>query len=691
MDRAIARIVHLFVQSVDARLGLDSIFGRKSVGGWLDTPQVILARKRRNRWLLGAVLVCLALMIGFGLWVSFRLGGVQLTEWIDDLGEAAAALVAAVVCLVAAWRHAGRFRAAWALIGGSALTWFCGEAVWSYYELGLGQQVPFPSAADAGFLGAVPLAIAGVLLFTGTQILQPGTTQKRRRAITAITFATVLDGAIIAGSLIAVSWVTVLEPIFMAGGDTLFSTLLSLAYPISDIVILTMLLLLLGSRQNAPDRIRLLLLSAGLLANLLADSGFAYLTATKGYGPAQPIDTGWVAGYLLIALAGLRASLMPVSSAHSQDQRMARWRLLLPYLPVAGAVVASLTDTVLTGSVDKFLFYDLTAVVVLVAVRQFLMLAENVGLNVALKEQTAALQKREEQLRSLVEHSSDAATLADREGVIQFQSGSVQRMFAYASGELVGTRLADLVFPADRPALDECLADALKASARPKSVRCRLKHKLGSWSDCEVTITNLLYLPSVEALVINVRDISDRKLLEEKVSHQADHDELTNLANRSAFRRALEQALGGAELRVTVLLIDVDDFRAINTELGSEVGDQLLVAVGARLEQNTPPGALLARLRSDEFAILLPATPIEDAAPIADSILQQFRAPFLAVEREVSLPVTIGGAGVMSGHESATELLRNADVALEAAKASGKARYQRYAPKARETGRAEAA
>jgi diguanylate cyclase (GGDEF)-like protein len=83
-------------------------------------------------------------------------------------------------------------------------------------------------------------------------------------------------------------------------------------------------------------------------------------------------------------------------------------------------------------------------------------------------------------------------------------------------------------------------------------------------------------------------------------------------------------------LRVTVLLIDVDNFRAINTELGSEVGDQLLVAVGARMAQNTPPGALLARLRSDEFAILLPATPIEDVAPVADSILRQFRAPFLS-------------------------------------------------------------
>ena len=599
---------------------------------------------------------------------------------IDHFGVPVVALIAAIACLVAGRRHTGRFRAAWTLIGASAFTWFGGAAVRSYFELGATGQVPVPSAADAGYLGAVPLTIAGLLLFAGA-----------RRVSAQLAIAAVLDGAVIAGSLIAVSWVTVLGPVYLTGGDSLLSGLVRIAHPISDVVMLTALVLLVRSRAKTLDRSSRFLLAAGLLAILLADSGFAYVTTTAAEGAVQPVEMGWLGGFVLIALAGLRACLTPVSSARSQEQRMTRLRVLVPIVPVAGAVAAAVTHRLLTGSVDDFLFYDMMVVVVLLAVRQVMMVTENVGLNKALKDQTTALQKREEQLRSLVEHSSDAATLADREGVIQFQSGSVQRMFAYGAGELVGTRLVDLVFPGDRAAVIKCLEDALKASARPKSVNSRLRHKLGSWTDCEITITNLLYLPSVEALVINVRDITDRKLLEEKVIHQADHDPLTNLANRSAFRRALEKAVDGSALLAAVLLIDLDDFKGINLALGSELGDQLLAAVGARLEQNSPPGSLVARLRSDEFAILLPGMNMGEAETVAKSLLEQFRGPFRTPQRDVVLPVTIGVAALVSGHETASELLRNADLALQAAKSSGKARYQRFEPGMRLPGKAEAA
>lgn len=636
------------------------------------------AAKGLNGRFAVAVLICGALTAAFGLGVGFGFGGPLASQWVGGLGKAVAALLASVLCLLAARRQAGRVRVAWALFGGSSLAWFGGQAVRSYYELGPGQQLPFPSPADAGFLGAALLGVAGVFVFAATQSRNP-------------VLATLLDGAIITSSLIAVSWVVLLEPVYLGGGDTMSSRLISLAYPMGDIVMLSMLILLIASRVKAPNRAGLLLLAAGLLANILVGGAFTYLTAIKGITPATSIDAVWVAGYLLIALAGLRAWSMPASDARSQDQRMTRWRVFIPYVAVAGAVAASLAARVLTGSVDDVLLYDLMVIVVLVAVRQFLTLSENRGLNSALREQTAALHKREEQLRSLVEHSSDAATLADRDGVIHFQSGSVQRMFAYAPGELVGTRLVDLVFPADRPAVLKCLEDALKASARPKSVNSRIRHKLGSWTDCEITITNLLYLPSVEALVINVRDISERKLLEEKVIHQADHDSLTNLANRSAFRRALEKAVDGSALLAAILLIDLDDFKGINLALGSDLGDQLLAAVAARLEQNAPPGALAARLRSDEFAILLPGTNITEAEALAERILEQFRAPFPTPERNVILPVSIGVAAVTSGQETASELLRNADLALQAAKGKGKAKYQRFDPAMRQTGRAEAA
>ncbi len=176
---------------------------------------MLLARKRLNRRLAAAVIAVALLTAAFGLWVTLRFGGVTLTERIDDLGEAAVAFAAAIACGAAAWRHIGWSRLAWSLMAASAFVWSAGEAVWSYYEVGLGHQVPFPSLADAGFLGAVPLAVAGVLLFTAAT----------PRAATGL--ATVLDGAVIAGSLLAVSWTTVLKTIYSAGGDSLVARALA--------------------------------------------------------------------------------------------------------------------------------------------------------------------------------------------------------------------------------------------------------------------------------------------------------------------------------------------------------------------------------------------------------------------------------------------------------------------------------
>ena len=308
---------------------------------------MLLARKRTNRHFVAAIVAAALLTAAFGLWVTFRFGGVTLSERIDDLGEAFVAFIAAIACGAAARRRVGRSRLAWLLIAGSAFVWSAGEAVWSYYEVGLGKQVPFPSLADAGFLGAVPLAVAGVLLF------RAGTP----RAVTRL--AAVLDGSIIAGSLLAVSWTTILETISDAGGSSPIAQVISLAYPISDVVILTMLLLLLAGRVPGPERVCLFLLAGGLLANLLADSGFAYLTTVNSYGPAQPIDTGWVAGYFLIAVAGFRAWQIPAAAPRRIDQLQTGWRLLLLYIPMAAAVIASFADRLLSGSVDDFLFFDL--------------------------------------------------------------------------------------------------------------------------------------------------------------------------------------------------------------------------------------------------------------------------------------------------------------------------------------------
>jgi len=603
----------------------------------------------------------------FAAWLLFHWGGTAVTQRFDNIAETLAAFLAAAVCGIAAWRHQRRTRIAWALIGASALSWGLGQSVWSYYELVKGQQVPFPSLADLGYLGAVPLAVAGVLFFPSASA----------RATSLL--RTILDGVLIAGSLFIISWATVLGTVYRAGSDSLAAQLIGLAYPAGDIVIGT-IVLILASRAPRAGRLPFLLLAGGLIANLLSDSSFAYLTTTNAYGTGNPTDTGWAAGYLLIAIAALRAASVRTVSPVANEGITGRIWLVLPYLPIAGAAIVAVVEESLPGELDPVVFWSVMGVVVGVVLRQYLMLTDNQLLNRRLEANAADLAKREEHFHALVQNSSDVITVIGRHGAIRYQSASVERILGYKEDELLGKPFGDLVHQDDRTQVLRKIDEAINIVGPPIATECRLRRVDDSYCLTEVTITNLLELPAVHGLVLNTRDVSERKALEEKLTHQAFHDSLTNLPNRAAFRIGLDHALQGTgEGRIAVLFLDLDDFKAVNDTLGHDIGDQLLVAVGARIASTLRPGDTVARLGGDEFAVLLKKMEDEQiAGRVAERITRQLVPPFAIGGKEISIRASIGIAGLVSGQEAADELLRNADVAMYIAKAKGKARFVQF-------------
>ena len=619
-----------------------------------------------NRRLFIVLIGWAAFCLFFAAWLLFNWGGISTTQRVDDIGEFLIAFVAAGACVFTAARHRGRTRAAWALMGLSAGAWGVGEVAWSYYELVEGQQVPFPSFADFGYLTAVPFAIAAVLFFPSAP----------SRAVSLA--RTILDGLLIAGSLLIVSWSTVLGAVYRSSSDGLLATLIGLAYPAGDLVIGTMVVIL-AVRAPRAARLPLYLLAAGLVANLLSDSGFAYLTATNMYGAGNVIDAGWVAGYLLVAIAALRAASTPALTA-AKDGPPGRLGLLLPYVPVAAAALVAAIEEALSGAVDPVVFWSLLAVIVLVVLRQFLTLSDNLALNRQLEANAAQLAKGQEHFRSLVQNSSDVITLIGRDGVIRYQSASVERILGYSETELIGEPFGDLVHPDDRTQMLRKIDEAVNIVGPPIAAECRLRRADDSYCPAEVTITNLLELPAVSGLVLNTRDVSERKALEDKLTHQAFHDSLTNLPNRAAFRIHLDHALqGSADGRIAVLFLDLDDFKAVNDTLGHDTGDQLLAAVGARIASTLRPGDTVARLGGDEFAVLLKNMEDEQiAARVAERITRQLAPPFAIGGNEISMQASIGIAGLVSGQEAAEELIRNADVAMYIAKSKGKARYIEY-------------
>jgi hypothetical protein len=255
--------------------------------------------ERRERWWTAAGAA--ALVVGFFLWMWFQPGGAKVTLIVSDAVAITISSLAGVACLHAAHRSEGRPRRGWILLGAGMFSWSLGEAIWSSYEVVLGREVPFPSLADIGYLGMVPLALVGV----ATLVTVERKLANERNAVRAI-----LDGLIISGSLLYLSWATVLGPAYRISGQTRTDWIVSLAYPVSDVVIASIVFVLL-SQADRRQRTPLTLIGVGLLALAVADSGFAYLVQSGDYNSGDLIDTAWIAGFALIVLAGLWAPGTP--------------------------------------------------------------------------------------------------------------------------------------------------------------------------------------------------------------------------------------------------------------------------------------------------------------------------------------------------------------------------------------------
>ena len=292
------------------------------------------------------------------LWLALRIGGDQVTTAVDDIGEAVAAGAAAVSCGLAARRTTARLRRSWALLAASAAMWCAGEIAWSVYEVGLNVAVPFPSIADVGFIGAIPLAIAGILSFAHTS---RGTSTGLRLWF---------DRAIVATSLTFVAWELGLGQIVFATDEGLFGKLVSLAYPVGDILVGTVLLLAIR-RATDETQGRLWLLLTGLAATAIADSAFAYLNATGNYGViGSELDSGWVVGYLIIALAATWPSAP--RDATAEEKPVDVWQLVLPWVPIVIGGTLAVVQAFTGHPLDVYATILAATVILLVMVSQVL-------------------------------------------------------------------------------------------------------------------------------------------------------------------------------------------------------------------------------------------------------------------------------------------------------------------------------
>ena len=325
---------------------------------------------------------------------------------------------------------------------------------------------------------------------------------------------------------------------------------------------------------------------------------------------------------------------------------------------------------------------------------------EALSSQVALALDSAALtedllrQQTEARFRSLVQNSTDVVMVVDADSTVRYVSPSLERVFGYDPDEFEGTKLTALIHPDDQAQVLHFLGSTGRdGTAATTLIESRMRHRDDFWLHVETLRTDLMHDPNVKGIVLNSRDVSERKAFEEQLSHQAFHDSITGLANRALFRDRVEHALerqSRDDQPISVLFMDLDDFKTINDSLGHAAGDRLLGEVGERLRTCLRAPDTAARFGGDEFAILLEDGADEvGPADVAVRILSALDGPFVLESKEVFVRASIGIATARAskrvGPEGAEELLRNADVAMYIAKEAGKNRYQVFEPEMHDT------
>jgi diguanylate cyclase (GGDEF)-like protein/PAS domain S-box-containing protein len=321
---------------------------------------------------------------------------------------------------------------------------------------------------------------------------------------------------------------------------------------------------------------------------------------------------------------------------------------------------------------------------VLIVVRQVLTLLENRSLTRHLESRVAArtaeLSASEQRFQALVQHSSDVLSVVDADTVVLYESDSVQRVFGHPADIFTGRRMADLLGSRPGAQLTHALRSLIGRPYASTVVEMTVKHRDGRRRRAEMTVTNLLDDPNVGGFVLNTRDISESRQLQDQLVHEAHHDALTQLANRAKFHNRVQEALRGSRRTddVAVLFLDLDGFKEVNDSLGHAAGDDLLVHVAERLRTSVRDDDLVARLGGDEFAVLVQSiVATADARTVAERIVAELRAPFTLGGREIHIAASIGLACAGDAAD-AEQLMRNADLAMYQAKSSGGGGYASY-------------
>jgi diguanylate cyclase (GGDEF)-like protein/PAS domain S-box-containing protein len=687
--------------------------GRPSAAssGIANSPLRPSSRQAATAWDIALFSTSTAALIGYLVWVAIdavtqHRGPSQIPIATEELLVLLSAIAAALGASLAFRRKFDRStKRAWMLFALAQVATGIVSASW-IYRLAYG-------SSGAGSATIQLIAAAFYVFMLWSLVTFP---VRRLDSHDRATFW--LDSAIVAGVAAVLTWHLLLRAALVAAGSDWRTSIYALAYPVGDVVLLFAAIALL-LRRPLPSSVRAIrILAVGILLNTAADVMFmwAYIAKESGDTPFTNIT------FILIAWMGTAAAFSQSRNrrlrlhgpAETADEPRRGRPSFIPYVAIIAIYSTLLIEvyrtearnivaTIGSGHGPSIASrYPITTLVAGAIVVTAIVIARQISAQRKNTELAAERLAREAHFRALVQHSSDMVLVLRPDGIVREASPAVARVLGHAPELVIGKPFWEFFAADDMSVVQADLAQALAAGEGDDSASgpcewcIRDAHGVERW--IEAICTNLIDDPVVAGLVINGRDVSERKQLEAELTHRAYHDPLTGLVNRSRFRTKVAEAIDRTSSRthpedgrsgLAILYIDLDGFKAVNDIFGHDAGDVVLAAVADRLRDATRGSDTAARLGGDEFAILLERLrDAEEVTMVAKRVLHLVRAPVRIDHREVAVGASIGivcaSLGDAEGETAATldpdALLRNADLAMYAAKARGRGNYEFFAP-----------
>ena len=573
-------------------------------------------------------------------------------------GQLGSTLAAAIFCWIAWYRSTGADRAAWRNFAIGATIYLSGNLTYLFLDLG-GIVPAFPTPAEAAYFA--------MALFFAAGMFQYARLRHRIDAVQIYNFVLIYCA-------ITLSILFFLNRSIETSVLPPFATIVAFIYPALWLSVGASGLISLLLRERGRHAFPFLLMVVAVFAESIADFRYALGLMDGSYLLGGLTQWLWVTSAALIVWAAIEQVAIarrPDAATDRTERRGPERGVTQALLPAAATAMVVLSGS-LTGAVGGGPYIVLAVAVALVftlaaALREYWIILLQRRLRAAVETSRADLAISQARMTSVLESTSDAVLVLDREWTIVYFNHRAMENVNFTDRLKIGNTIWNL-FPAAQTSGEGAHYRRALATGQPAEFEIFVEDR-HAWLDIRA-------YPTQDGLSIFFRDVSERKRDRDQVTHLAHHDALTGLANRALFQTRLSEALAG-EATCAVLLIDLDHFKEVNDSLGHPAGDALLKSAAERLLATLPDGATVARLGGDEFAAIV-ATGHDGAEALARKVLVAIAAPHRIDGQSIPAGASIGVALKGDAATTPEQILKHADIALYTAKSEARGTFRLF-------------